>query len=291
MHRFITKAVPFSSREVGKFTRRYTPPARALALYEKDFHLDYKFPVDTIDSSEVRYAQFLYRLQDDSAQPENSDRGHDFMQDFAALEQLNLPIFWERELDVLSYKEFRSRCHEDFIFLMKWMQSNGDLGRIGEVKQQFELFLNEKNKQVNVSIYAPVMTTEELEKVKPLLIEKARVLMKKNPALASKKDFGHKFYFHSDATLSMARKEAELGIEGAQFYIEVAGVRISHDPQSKNTPATGRSHVEPKTDYSRIKPARSIINTEWDNNVEASILSTYYEHLAKTDQEEQIYGV
>ena len=271
-------------------SRNYTPPARAVAMYEKDYHLNYKFPVDLIDSSEVRYAQFLYRLQEDSVHPKSGNASkHDFAKDFLALQEMKLPIFWERELDVSANKLFKNRFHENFIFLMKWMQSNGDLGRITEVRSYFELFMNEKNSKVNVSIFTPAMT--KLGASKPWLTEKAKKFIKSEPRLLRKKGYELSFSFHTDSTLRLPKGEVEKNLENVHFYIEVAGVRINHEPALSMEETAAKQHKESNIDYSKIKVAKAIIETAWDGGVETSVLSAYFEQLAKTDQEEQLYGV
>ena len=281
-----------SSTSVCLSRRSYTPPSKAVALYETNFHMNYKFPVDLIDSSEVRYAQFLYRLQEEGKSGK-SKSGHCFTIDFQKLLSMKLPVFWEREVDVTKNASFKKDLHENFVFLMKWMQSNGDLGKISEVKQYFDLLVNEKSKKAKAVIFMPSLdASKDLEAA---LSQKAKDLVLAEPSLEPFKSYAIDFSFSTDRSLASVdihgKKSAEDVVNDIPFYVEVAGRRINYEPESMRVAAQEKKRLDTQIDYSKIKTSKGVIKTKWDEGVELSVLSSYFEQLAKVDEEEQVYGV
>ena len=281
-----------SSASVCLSKRNYTPPSKAVALYETNFHLNYKFPVDLIDSSEVRYAQFLYRLQEESKSGK-SKAGHCFTIDFQKLQSMKLPVFWEREVDVTKNVSFKKDLHENFVFLMKWMQSNGDLGKISEVKQYFDLLVNEKSKKAKAIIFLPSLdASKDLEDA---ISQKAKDLVLAEPSLEPFKSYAIDFSFSTDRSLASvdthSKKSAKDVVNDIPFYVEVAGRRINYEPESMRVAAQEKKRLETQIDYSKIKTSKGVIKTKWDEGAELSVLSSYFEQLAKVDEEEQVYGV
>ena len=293
----LLKEVTLKSSTLQGAIRSYSPPSRAVALYGTNFHIDYKFPVDLIDSSEVRYAQFLYRLQEDVSAVKGKASPSEklsYIKDFEKLQNMKLPVFWEREVDVTKSKEFQKNLHENFVFLMKWMQSNGDLGKISEVKQYFELLTNETSKKSKVNIFLPEMNITK--EVQDAFVEKAKSLVKSEPSLSSRKNYQMEFNFCTDRTLEspqipQAAMKPEKAITETPFYVEVSGRRINFEPLSIRKATQAKQKVDSKVDYSNIKAAKSLIKTTWDDGIETIVLSGYFEQLAKMDEDEQLHGV
>ena len=115
------------------------------------------------------------------------------------------------------------------------------------------------------------------------------------PSLQSFKSYTIDFSFSTDKSLVSVdikgKKSAKDLLGDIPFYIEVAGRRINYEPESMRVAAQEKKRLEAQVDYSKIKTSKGVIKTIWDEGVEPNVLSSYFEQLAKVDEEEQVYGV
>jgi F0F1-type ATP synthase delta subunit len=249
--------------------RFYTAPAEAIKVYQSNFTSG-PFPVEFVSSDVVVYAQFLYKLAE-------STKNYDtFIKDFDTLQNLKLPVFWERSTDVTGFQDVTKAVSSNFVFLLRWMQVQGSLEKVDTVRQYYETLLNAQKKKLVVTVYANsqgVNDSKVQSDAKALVTE----TVKTNALLKDKTGANLDFKFVVDNT-----------VPGKGFYAEFGGVTLTTIPQVRSDEleaATG------EVDFTNVTAMKQIIKTVWDDNVETDILRKYLDQLALYDEEEQKLGV
>eukprot|EP00672_Neobodo_designis_P024299 CAMPEP_0174851128 /NCGR_PEP_ID=MMETSP1114-20130205/21777_1 /TAXON_ID=312471 /ORGANISM="Neobodo designis, Strain CCAP 1951/1" /LENGTH=251 /DNA_ID=CAMNT_0016085641 /DNA_START=75 /DNA_END=830 /DNA_ORIENTATION=+ len=245
-------------------SKRHLTPAEDLKkLYESDFEKS-SFPTAVVPSESSVFAQFLYKAG------ESKNNFDAILKDFETVDAATkkLPVFWERTVDVETTPEFKSLTPAT-IFTMKWMQANGMLGDLANVRATFETFVNAKKNRVVAKIYIPGPEKDHAAAVKD-----AKEAAKKIHAAAQSK-----------ASLDFAIVQDKEFASGwaVECMNKFHSTAKGHHDDSGSAQAAD-------VDYTNL-PAHAPIKTVWNDNVETEVLRKYIDQLAKFDLEEQVNGV
>lgn len=241
--------------------RFYTPPEDLKKLYASDFEAA-AFPLNIVPSDSTLFAKFLYK----AAEPKNAFDV--ILKDFDAIAAANtkLPIFWERTASVEGMPEFKSLNPATF-FTLVWMQNNGMLELIPQVREAFETYVNAQRKKSVAKIFVSDAKDASVAEAKKVATE----LHKSVKELAG---FALDFVVVVDKSI----------ISG--FAVELAGQFVN---QAKGAEASSKVASD-DIDYTNI-PVPKVIKTVWDDNVETEVLRKYIDQLALYDAEEAKLGV
>eukprot|EP00759_Apiculatamorpha_spiralis_P028188 PhF_6_TR30714/c0_g1_i1/m.45195 len=249
--------------------RCYTPPAECAKLFETNYSAG-PFPVEFVPSDVVGYAQFIYKLA------ESNKKFDAYMKDFDTLKAAKLPVFWERSTDVTSFADVTKIVSADFVFLLRWMQVEGNLEKLDTVRGFYETLLNAQKKKLVVLVYANQAgsTDSKVQSEAKALVQEA---IKTNPLLKGKDAFALDFKFVVDAS-----------VPGKGFYAEFGGVTLSTIQQIRSDDVSTSAG---EIDYTNVIPIKQVLKTVWDENIETDVLRKYLDQYALIDEEEQKVGV
>eukprot|EP00760_Papus_ankaliazontas_P002563 PhM_4_TR11126/c0_g1_i1/m.102703 len=255
MRRFV------SAGSVAAYVRAYTAPAEAVKLYQSNFTAG-PFPVQCAASDEAEYAQFLYKLSGDQGQ---------YLKDFDALKKLNLPVFWERSNNVVDMPEVAKATSANFVFTLRWMQTQGSLENLETVRAFYETLVNANKKRLVATVYTSakgVADTKLQGEAKALVQE----TLKSNAFLKDKASWTLDFKFVVDASVR----------DG--FYAEFGGVTVTTIAQVRGEEVQAD---EGEKDYTNVQAMKSVMKTVFADNIETDVLRKYFDQLALLDEEEQ----
>ena len=250
----VTRAAPLGARFV------YTPPADLVKLFETDYTTE-KFPIDLVPGDSTLFAQFLFK----AAEPKGQFDA--ILADMKNVRETGkkLPVFWERTHPVEEINELKS-VNPATLFVMKWMQHNGQLGNFQEVAETYETLYNAQKKKLVAKIYVGD--------------DKADTSAAKDAA--KKMQEGTEFAKFNIEFQTVVDKRIASG-----FSVECAGRFYSTAASFDSKAAAGAAK---DVDYTAL-PASPVPKTEWEDSVETEVLSRYFESNAAYDAEEARNGV
>ncbi|MDP2060413.1 MAG: hypothetical protein Q8J97_11790, partial [Flavobacteriaceae bacterium] len=154
--------------------RRFTPADDLKKLYASDFETQ-QYPCDIVPSDATLFAKFLFKAS------ESKNAFDAVLKDFEAISAAapKLPVFWERNEQVSQIAEFKA-LNPATLFTMIWMQENGMLSDLNQVRDAFETYVNAARKKVVAKILVgdAKADTTDAKKV-------AQELLKENKQLSS----------------------------------------------------------------------------------------------------------
>lgn len=245
--------------------RFFKPPEDLKKLYESDFEKE-QYPASFAPSEASVFARFLYK----AAEQKNAfDAISKDFETISAAEK-KLPVFWERTVDVDQAAEFKS-LNPATLFTMAWMQKNGMLGDLSDVRSTYEAFVNAKKNRVVATIYIPGPEKDHAAAVKDAK-EVAKKIQSDSPYAKQTLEF--KIVQDSEFASGYA-------VECADKYYSTAKGKFED---------SGDSDKSKDVDYTNL-PTAAVTKTAWNQNIETEVLSKYLDGLAKFDQEEAVNGV
>lgn len=262
MRRVCSRAIAMTGLAASK--RHLTPAEDLKKLYESDFEKA-SYPAAFAPTESSVFAQFLYK----AAEQKNSF--DTILKDFETVNAATkkLPVFWERTVDVEKASELKG-LSPAMTFTMKWMQANGMLGDLSNVRDTFQAFVNAKKNRVVAKIYLPGPESKNATQAK-----EAKEVAKQ---------------IHAASSASKANLEFEVIVDpefSSGFAVECLSKYYS---TAKGFNENTGNATAAEVDYTNL-PAHQPIKTTWDENVETEVLRKYIDQLAKYDQEEQVNGV
>ena len=247
--------------------RHYSPPARAVQVYESKF-TENIFPVELPRSEVAEYAQFLFAM------------GDNFLHEFQNVAGLSLPVFWERDRDVTTNSDIAQAVSEEFLFCLRWMQIQGDLEKLSTVRNYYETLVNAQRKVLRVEVFVNPSNMKDSTAMSTIQ-ERIGFQIAAHSTLKHKSQYKRIFQVHSDSTIPDGKE---------MFYAETDGLSLSSIPRVHKEELEAQQALS-DVDYTRVIPYKKIIRTQWEDNIEVDVLRSYFDQLALLDEEEQLHGV
>eukprot|EP00668_Euglena_longa_P008014 GGOE01009649.1.p1 GENE.GGOE01009649.1~~GGOE01009649.1.p1 ORF type:complete len:266 (-),score=47.15 GGOE01009649.1:176-973(-) len=141
------RAVTLVGRSLNGFRNYATPSAKYIQIYESDFARN-QYPLELLGGAHVDFAKLLYTFAD---QCENK-RYEFFLEDFKKLDNIisKQGPFWGEENFFQS--PVYSNLTEGFKFILGWIQSEGAIDRLENVRAAYKELVNEVKKETTATI-------------------------------------------------------------------------------------------------------------------------------------------